>query len=155
MPAPCDFCAIARGEAPDAVIVAEGIDWLAFFPLDPATRGHTLVIPRVHVPDFWSAEPGLAASVATAALEVGRAIQDALAPEGMNLITSSGTAAEQTVFHLHLHLVPRWRTDHFGKIWPPERHSASDVSIEAARQIRSAYEVIIVDHGDSRGDGVQ
>ncbi len=138
----CDFCAIAQGRTPTTPIVASGTDWLAFFPLDPATVGHTLVIPRSHVRDLWSADSDLAASLARAAVRVGRAIQKALAPEGMNLITSSGAAAEQTVFHLHLHLVPRWRSDHFGRIWPPEDQGPAEVSAEVADQIRAAYESI-------------
>ena len=52
----CDFCAIARGDAP-AEVVCEGSSWVAFFPLDPATPGHTLIIPRVHVEDLWDAGP--------------------------------------------------------------------------------------------------
>jgi histidine triad (HIT) family protein len=116
----CDFCSIARGDDPSAEIVCEGETWIAFFPLTPATPGHTLVIPRSHVPDLWSVDGSLAAELIVAVIHVGRAIQTALRPEGMNLITSSGEAAEQTVYHLHLHIVPRWRQDGFGDIWPPK-----------------------------------
>lgn len=71
-----------------------------------------------------------------AALRVGNAVEVALKPEGMNLITSAGEAAEQTVFHLHLHIVPRWKKDGFGRIWPAEGHY-SDKQLElAARRIR-------------------
>jgi histidine triad (HIT) family protein len=115
----CEFCYIARGCA-DAEVLAEGETWLAFFPLKPATPGHTLVVPRRHVRDFWEAEAQEAGELAAACLSVGRAVQRALMPQGMNLITSAGTAAEQTVFHLHLHVVPRWANDGFGTIWPPK-----------------------------------
>jgi histidine triad (HIT) family protein len=71
---------------------------------------------------------------------VGRAIEEALQPDGMNLITSAGSAAEQTVFHLHLHVVPRWRTDGFGRIWPTEQRYRDDAELqEIAEEIRSAY----------------
>ncbi len=134
----CDFCSIARGEDPEAEVVCEGESWLAFFPLHPATPGHTLVIPRVHVADLWKADPQLGDELMTAAIRVGRAIEAALAPEGMNLITSAGEIAEQTVFHLHLHLVPRWRRDGFGDIWPPAS-SYEDTALEdAAARIREA-----------------
>jgi histidine triad (HIT) family protein len=112
----CAFCRIARDEE-SAEVVCQGGDWLAFFPLTPATPGHTLVIPRAHVADLWQADPGLGRELMSAVITVGRAIEAALQPDGMNLITSAGTAAEQTVFHLHLHLVPRWRDDGFGQIW--------------------------------------
>lgn len=114
----CEFCAIARGDSDSAEIVCTRPLWVAFFPHEPATPGHTLIIPRAHVPDLWQADADLAAELMRAALAVGNAIDSAIAPEGMNLITSAGSAAEQTVFHLHLHIVPRWRRDGFGAIWP-------------------------------------
>jgi histidine triad (HIT) family protein len=114
----CEFCAIARGENTAAEVVCEDENWVAFFPLNPATPGHTLVIPRVHVSDLWEVDALLGADLMAAAIRVGRAIKASLNPEGMNLITSAGETAEQTVFHLHLHVVPRWRRDGFGRIWP-------------------------------------
>jgi histidine triad (HIT) family protein len=132
----CDFCSIARGEDPSADIVCEGESWVAFFPLHPATLGHTLVIPRSHVADLWKVEPPLGELLITAAIHVGRAIQAALAPEGMNLITSAGEIAEQTVFHLHLHLVPRWPGDGFGDIWPPAGLKNDLALKDAAAKIR-------------------
>ena len=116
----CAFCAIAQGRDQTTEVVCEGRDWVAFFPLNPATPGHTLVIPRRHVADLWQVDPPLGAELMAAVIRVGRAIDEALKPEGMNLISSAGKTAEQTVFHLHLHVVPRWRRDGFGKIWPAE-----------------------------------
>jgi histidine triad (HIT) family protein len=116
----CPFCAIAQGRDPSARIVASAPAWIAFFPPQPATPGHTLVIPRLHVPDFWTADETTTAEVSRAAVDVGRGIQRALRPDGLNLITSAGGAAEQTVLHLHVHVVPRWADDAFGKIWPPK-----------------------------------
>ena len=133
----CPFCAIARGEDNSIETVCEGEKWLAFFPLDPATPGHTLVIPREHVTDLWDVAWPDATELSAAALRVGRAIYAALKPEGMNLITSAGEAAEQTVFHLHLHVVPRWHRDGF-KIWPPERPLAEELQQEVAERIRRA-----------------
>src|SRR4051812_17683902 len=94
----CPFCAIARGKQGRVEIVCEGHDWVAFFPLEPATAGHTLVIPRVHSRDLWAVEPETMQAVFAASVHVGRAIERALVPHGLNLITSSGSAAEQTVF---------------------------------------------------------
>jgi histidine triad (HIT) family protein len=134
----CDFCTIARGDDLTVEIVCEGTPWVAFFPLEPATPGHTLVIPRTHLTDLWNADAGLAAELMTAVLRVGRAIDRALTPEGMNLITSAGSVAEQTVFHLHLHLVPRWKKDGFGPIWPTDARY-EDASLEpVAARIREA-----------------
>lgn len=134
----CDFCRISRGEDGEADIVCRGQSWVAFFPLEPATPGYTLVIPRVHVPDVWSLEPELGAELMSAVVRVGRAIEKALHPEGMNLISSSGEVAGQTIFHLHMHVVPRWRHDEFGRIWPPEKPMAKETKEDFAALIRSA-----------------
>jgi histidine triad (HIT) family protein len=134
----CDFCAIVRSEDPDAEIVCEDANWVAFFPLNPATPGHTLVIPRTHVADLWDLEPPLSADLMTAIIRVGHAVQAALRPEGMNLITSAGKTAEQTVFHLHFHIVPRWSGDGFGRIWPLD-HKYENADLEnVADRIREA-----------------
>lgn len=135
----CEFCAIARGRDRTADIIAEGQGWIAFFPHEPATAGHTLVIPRAHVPNLWAVESELGSALMEAVVRVGRAIDRAVKPDGMNLITSSGEAAEQTVFHLHLHLVPRWTGDGFGRIWPPDHHTPERVKDDLAARIREAY----------------
>ncbi len=134
----CDFCRIARGEDNAVEVVCDGQSWIAFFPLNPATPGHTLVIPRAHVANLWQVEPTQGADLMAAVIQVGHAIQTALEPEGMNLITSAGEAAEQTVFHLHMHLVPRWAQDGFGHIWPRgERYEKANIQ-DVANRIRQA-----------------
>lgn len=133
----CEFCAIARGDS-TAEIVCEGEHWVAFFPLEPATPGHTLVIPREHVSDLWQTSIGTAGELMEAVIRVGRAIKSSLEPDGLNLITSAGAAAEQTVSHLHLHVVPRWEDDGFGHIWPLKTPMRRELKREAAEQIRAA-----------------
>lgn len=133
------FCAIADGSAnPMPEVLCEADAWVAFSPKDPATPGHALVIPRTHAPDLWTLEKGVARELVNAAQRVGNAINVALSPDGMNLITSSGSAAEQTVFHVHLHLVPRWHDDGFGRIWPAEGRVSNRVEADAVQRIRSA-----------------
>jgi histidine triad (HIT) family protein len=137
-PEVCAFCAIARGYDQSVAVVCEDNSWIAFFPLQPATPGHTLVIPRAHFPDLWSVDPDTGVHLMAAVIRVGQAITHALRPEGMNLISSSGRAAEQTVFHVHLHLVPRWSSDGFGRIWPPDRPSDRSLEADVAERIRAA-----------------
>src|SRR5680860_1101304 len=84
----CDFCDIARGAAPETERVWEAESWLAFFPLDPATPGHTLNIPRTHVTDLWDVKRPLDEQLIHASIQMGRAIRTALSPDGLNLITS-------------------------------------------------------------------
>lgn len=131
----CPFCGIIRGDDRSAEILVDADEWLAFFPRTPATPGHTLVVPRRHVPDFWALDRSLAAVLATACIQVGRGVQDALEPGGMNLITSRGAAAEQTVPHVHLHILPRWEDDPVDAIWPPKR------AIDSARMAGLAMEI--------------
>jgi histidine triad (HIT) family protein len=133
----CPFCRIARGDDPSAEIVCERERWVAFFPREPATPGHTLVIPRVHVPDLWSADARLGTELMEAVIHVGHAVESAVNPEGMNLITSQGEAAEQSVFHLHLHVVPRWRDDELD-IWPPKDQMQRQLKANVAAAIRRA-----------------
>jgi histidine triad (HIT) family protein len=131
----CEFCRIIRRQDP-ARIVWESDVALAFFPLKPAALGHTLVVPKEHVIDLWAVNETLAAQLMVTAVRVARAIRTALNPDGMNLISSVGEAASQTVFHLHLHLVPRWKTDHIPSIWPPPEPWPEAVEDDVAQLIR-------------------
>lgn len=133
----CPFCAIARGDDTSVEVVCTAASWVAFFPPEPATPGHTLVIPRLHVPDLWSAGESLAAELIAGVIRVGTAVRSAVRPEGMNLITSAGEAAEQTVFHLHLHVVPRWKDDRLD-IWPPKEPMQEDLKEDLAEAVRNA-----------------
>jgi diadenosine tetraphosphate (Ap4A) HIT family hydrolase len=131
----CSFCAIVRGEG-TVHAVFETADVLAFFPLASAAVGHTLVIPKTHIPDIWSLVDSQASSLMISTLSVARAIRQALRPDGMNVINSNGAAASQSVRHLHIHLVPRWSNDSFGVIWPASKPIADEVKDETARLIR-------------------
>ena len=88
----CTFCAVVRGEDAAAVVLWRSEHLLALFPTDPATPGHTMVITRRHVADVWELPHALGHAVMDAAIGVGRAIRAALSPDGLNLISSSGTA---------------------------------------------------------------
>ena len=136
----CAFCAIAAGADSSVEVLAHDERWVAFFPLEPATPGHTLVIPRAHASDVWDLDPLEASHLMAGVIRIGRAIERALEPEGMNLISSAGVAAEQSVFHVHLHVVPRWRRDGFGPIWPGDQRFHDPDLEELADGIRSALE---------------
>lgn len=113
----CPFCAIIMGEGWAREIYRDD-HTAAFFPLRPATLGHTLVVPRRHIPDIWELPEADAARLSRAVLRVAAALRAAVTPDGLNIIQSSGAAATQTVPHLHIHLVPRWAADAIGPIWP-------------------------------------
>lgn len=103
----CVFCAIVRGEAP-AAVVHRWPDALAIVPRSPVTAGHVLVIPLVHVADVRE-QPAVSGRVMRRAAEI--------APHPCNVITSAGSEATQTVFHLHVHVVPRAAGDGLALPW--------------------------------------
>lgn len=104
---PCVFCEIVAGRS-SAMIVREWDDALAFGPLGPVTPGHVLVIPKVHVADM-AEDPEVSAVAMRAASE--------LAVPPCNIITSAGREATQSVFHLHLHVIPRRANDGLALPW--------------------------------------
>lgn len=116
----CPFCEIVQRDDPDAREVYRDEHVVAFFPTDPAVLGHTMLVPREHVPDVWSLSEETASHLARATVRLAGAVREAVEPEGLNIIQSNGEAATQTVFHLHVHLVPRWEGDAMGPIWPEE-----------------------------------
>ena len=118
-PPACAFCAIINGDAP-ARIVAEMDSSIAFLPDVPAVLGHTLVVPRAHVRDIWDLDEAAAHRLGNDVLSVARAIRRSLKPQGVNLIQSNGEAAGQTVFHLHVHVVPRQFGDRMPALWPDD-----------------------------------
>ncbi len=111
--APCPFCEIVAGRAPATWIVApdEWDDAVAFVPLNPVVEGHTLIVPKAHVRDF-ATDPDVSAATMRRAAELMR-----WTDRPMNVITSRGREATQSVFHLHLHLVPRAADDGLALPW--------------------------------------
>ena len=106
----CIFCKIVAGELP-AEKVDEDDRTLAFMDIAPATRGHTLVIPREHATDLLEIAQEDLAAVAHAAQDVARRQKDRLGADGVNLLNSCGRPAWQTVFHFHMHVIPRYEGD--------------------------------------------
>jgi histidine triad (HIT) family protein len=106
----CIFCKIVAGEIP-AHKVYEDDQSLAFLDILPATRGHTLVIPKQHAATIEDISPDSLTTTTRAAQTVAGILRDRLHPDGMNVTQNNGVAAGQEVFHYHLHLLPRWTGD--------------------------------------------
>jgi histidine triad (HIT) family protein len=104
--ADCIFCKIVRKEAP-AHVVCEDARTLVFMDIFPVTDGHTLIIPKAHCDDIFGADPGDLRAVMDRSREVAHAIGRVLAPDGLGVFQLNGAAAGQTVFHYHMHLIPR------------------------------------------------
>jgi histidine triad (HIT) family protein len=114
----CLFCKILAGEVP-STIVDEDEHTIAFMDINPATRGHALVIPRNHAADLHDVDPGELAAVAQAAQRLAGRARDVLGADGVNLLNSCGKAAWQTVFHFHIHVIPRYSGDPLRLPWVP------------------------------------
>jgi len=128
----CIFCAIIEGKAP-AEMVYEDESVVAFMDINPANAGHTLVVPRQHVRDIFDIGEETAAAVMRAVVRVARAIKAALQPDGVNLLQASGRAAFQSVFHFHIHVVPRWWDDDIMLPWHPRPGDPTAIRAAAAR----------------------
>jgi len=103
----CIFCKIVSGEA-GAHKAYEDDTTLVFMDLFPASDGHTLLIPKAHCKDLFDAEEGALAALMRTSKRVATALREVVRPEGMMVFQLSGAAAGQTVFHYHMHLLPRW-----------------------------------------------
>lgn len=115
----CVFCGIVAGTAPARVVYADDAV-VAFLNSRPAARGHTLVVPRRHVEHLWDSDADDVAAVARGVHAVAALLRERLAPDGLTLRQNTGHASGQEIFHLHVHLVPRWHGDGtIGWPWPP------------------------------------
>ena len=126
----CIFCKIVTGDLP-ATIVDEDERTIAFMDIAPATRGHALVIPREHAPDLLSVEREDLQAVATASQRLAARAKERLGADGVNLLNACGAAAWQTVFHYHLHVIPRYDGDPLRLPWVPEPGDPSLIAAAA------------------------
>ena len=127
----CIFCRIVDGEMP-ATIVDEDHHTLAFMDIAPATRGHALVIPRNHTRDLTTVPEGDLKAVAAAAQRLAKRSLEVFGADGVNLLNSAGRDAWQTVFHFHIHVIPRYAADPLKLPWVPAAGEAGDIAAAAA-----------------------
>jgi histidine triad (HIT) family protein len=126
----CIFCKILAGELP-ALVVDEDERTLAFMDIAPATRGHALVIPRAHAPDLLSVETEDLRACAVAAQRLAARAKQRLGADGVNLLNACGAAAWQTVFHFHIHVIPRYSGDPLRLPWVPAQGDPEQIAAAA------------------------
>lgn len=113
----CIFCKIINGEIPSAKVF-ENEHVLAFMDISQVTKGHTLIIPKVHKENIYELTPEIAQNIFAVVPEIANALKATFNPIGMNMVNNNGEAAGQTVFHYHVHLIPRYgKGDGFGAVW--------------------------------------
>jgi histidine triad (HIT) family protein len=126
----CLFCKIVAGEVP-ATVIASDERTVAFMDINPATRGHALVVPRVHTRDLREVGEEDLAACAAMAQSVARLAFDRLGADGVNVLNSCGAAAWQTVFHFHIHVIPRYEGDPLRLPWTPGPGDPDEVAAAA------------------------
>ncbi len=127
----CLFCKIVAGDVP-SVRVHEDEKTIAFMDINPATRGHMLVIPRAHARDLLVVAPEDLAACALAAQRLAGLAIERLGADGVNLLNSCGPDAWQTVFHFHLHVIPRYAGDPLRLPWIPGPGDREEIAAAAA-----------------------
>lgn len=128
----CIFCKIVNGDIP-AAKVYENEHVLAFLDISQVTKGHTLVIPKVHKENLFELTPETSKNLFESVPEIANALKKEYKPLGLNLVNNNGEHAGQTVFHFHVHLIPRYgKGDGFGAVW---KTNTSDYSPEILKEM--------------------
>lgn len=130
----CIFCQIVAGELP-AQVVDEDERTLSFMDISPATRGHALVIPRRHARNLLEIEPEELAATVQAAQRLAKRVSERLGADGVNLLNSCGSAGWQTVFHFHIHVIPRYEDDPLRLPWQPKPGDVEEIA-RTAEELR-------------------
>lgn len=123
----CIFCKIANGEIPSTTLY-EDEDFRVILDLGPATRGHALLLPKEHYQDLFALDDETASKVLVTAKKVAGKIKKAMDADGFNLVQNNGEAAGQTVFHFHMHMIPRYKDDNAGILWTPGETTPEDMA---------------------------
>lgn len=114
----CIFCKIANGEIPSATLY-EDEDFRVILDLGPATKGHALILPKNHFANLFEIPEDMDAKAFILAKKIAKKMKDVFGCDGVNIVQNNGVAAGQTVFHFHIHLIPRYEEDHAGVTWKP------------------------------------
>ena len=114
----CIFCKIAGGEIPSSTVY-EDEDFRVILDLGPATKGHALILPKNHFANLFEIPEDMDAKAFILAKKIAKKIKDVFGCDGVNIVQNNGVAAGQTVFHFHIHLIPRYEGDHAGVTWKP------------------------------------
>ena len=120
----CIFCKIANGEIPSSTVY-EDEDFRVILDLGPAAKGHALILPKEHFKDVTELDPKIAAKVLPLGAKLGTAMKKSLGCAGFNLVQNNGEAAGQTVFHFHMHIIPRYKNDTVNVTWKQNEADAS------------------------------
>lgn len=135
----CIFCRIAAGEIPSGTIY-EDQDFKVIMDISPASRGHAVILTKNHAADIFELPEQDASRIFVVAKRVAMAMKKVLGCEGINILQNNGELAGQTVFHLHVHLIPRYKDDMVNIKWINNESDGTDLEL-LARSLREAVEM--------------
>lgn len=135
----CIFCKIANGEIPSSTLY-EDDDFRVILDLSPATKGHALILPKKHIANIFEIDKATAEKVFVLASHIASAMKNALSCDGINIVQNNGVVAGQTVFHFHMHIIPRYENDGQTIGWVPKTSEAEERDI-LAKKIQSFFNV--------------
>lgn len=118
----CIFCKIANGEIPSTTLYEDN-DFRVILDVNPASKGHTLILPKKHAENLYDLPDETASKVLVLAKNMASKIEKALECDGLNLVQNNGETAGQTVFHFHMHIIPRYKNDSVKLGWKPGKLS--------------------------------
>ena len=121
----CIFCKIANGEIPSSTVY-EDEEFRAILDLGPASKGHTLILPKEHFRDLTELPENWCGKALFLAGRIGSAMKKELGAAGFNVVQNNGTEAGQTGFHFHVHVIPRYDSDQFEIGWPQGEPDAAE-----------------------------
>lgn len=128
----CIFCKIIAGEIPSATVY-EDEDFKAIMDISPAAKGHVIILSKKHIANLFELDDDTASKALIAARKIAKAIKAELNCDGINLIQNNGEAAGQTVFHFHIHVIPRYNNDSVGLDWKQGKYADGEAAALAAR----------------------
>ncbi|WP_428909384.1 HIT family protein [Niallia sp. Krafla_26] len=136
----CIFCKIINGDIPSAKVF-ENEKVLAFMDLSQVTKGHTLVIPKIHKENVYELTPEIAKDIFEVVPQIANALKATYNPVGLNVVNNNGEKAGQSVFHFHMHLIPRYgEGDGFGAVWKNNQSDYSSLDLQQmAADIKSHF----------------
>jgi len=135
----CIFCKIVNGEIPSAKVF-ENEHVVAFLDISQVTKGHTLIIPKIHKENLFELTPEIAKNIFEVAPQIANALKTAYNPVGLNAVNNNGEKAGQSVFHFHLHLIPRYgEGDGFGAVWKNNQSDYSSFDLQQMAENISSH----------------
>lgn len=132
----CIFCKIASGKIPSATIY-EDSHFRVFLDINPATKGHCLIVPKEHFDNIYELDAETAGRVFSLATLIARSLKNVLKCDGINILQNNGIVAGQTVFHFHMHLIPRYENDGLSLLEEQDPGNMDEIE-ELRKQIKAA-----------------